>query len=188
MLRLRESLEKSHPLWLWSHLYILTPDSFKTCICLKATTVFICVPAQSALGIVEIQVSFKIGTIALISVLLFVVLQLASLKLALLFLIIDVSWVAHAHAHAVKGTRMFITNAFLLMQAFKMIRQEKLSHVCKVVKAICPPTLSYTSQVRYPVQIIAVYMCWVAMKLSTVKPVHISTTSAVTGAVTWGMP
>ena len=184
MLRLRESLEKSHPLWLWSHLYILTPDSFKTCICLKATTVFICVPAQSALGIVEIQVSFKIGTIALISVLLYVVLQMASLKLALLFLIIDVSWVAHA----VKGTRMFITNVFLLMQAFKMIRQEKLSHVCKVVKAICPPTLSYTSQVRYPVQIIAVYMCWVAMKLSTVKPVHISTTSAVTGAVTWGMP
>ena len=95
-------------------------------------------PAQSALGIVEIQVSFKIGTIALISVLLYVVLQMASLKLALLFLIIDVSWVAHA----VKGTRMFITNVFLLMQAFKMIRQEKL------------------------------------------KPVHISTTSAVTGAVT----
>ena len=55
-------------------LTILTPDSFKTCICLKATTVFICVPAQSALGIVEIQVSFKIGTIALISVLLDVVL------------------------------------------------------------------------------------------------------------------
>ena len=50
---------------------------------------------------------------------------MASLKLALLFLIIDVSWVAQSHA--VKGTQAFITNVFLLIQAFKMIRQDKLS-------------------------------------------------------------
>ena len=65
MLRLRESLEKSHLLWLWSHLYILTPASFKTCICSKASTVFFGVPVQSVLGIVKIQVSLKIGAIAL---------------------------------------------------------------------------------------------------------------------------
>ena len=76
--------------------------------------------------------------------------QIASLKLALLLITIDVSWIAHA----VKGTRAFITNVFLLMQAFKMIRQEKLPHVCELVNAICPPTLSCTSQVRRLVQII----------------------------------
>ena len=65
MLRLRESLEKSHLLWLWSHLYILTPASFKTCICSKASTVFFGVTVQSVLGIVKIQVSLKIGAIAL---------------------------------------------------------------------------------------------------------------------------
>ena len=101
--------------------------------------------------------------------------QIASLKLALLLITIDVSWIAHA----VKGTRAFITNVFLLMQAFKMIRQEKLPHVCELVNAICPPTLSCTSQVRRLVQIITVYTRFVAMKLSTVKPVHISTASAV---------
>ena len=79
--------------------------------------------------------------------------QMAPLKLALLLIIIDVPWVAHA----AKGTRAFITNVFLLMQAFKMIRQEKLSHACELVNAICPPTLSCTSQVRRPVQIIAVF-------------------------------
>ena len=78
---------------------------------------------------------------------------MASLKLALLFLIIEVSWVAHA----VKGTRTFITNVFLLMQAFKMIRQEKLSHVYELVNVICPPTLSCISQVRRPMRIIAMY-------------------------------
>ena len=78
------------------------------------------------------------------------VLQITSLKLALLLITIDVSWIAHA----VKGTRAFITNVFLLMQAFKMIRQEKLPHVCELVNAICPPTLSCTSQVRRLVQII----------------------------------
>ena len=59
--------------------------------------------------------------------------QIASLKLALLLIILDVSWIAHA----VKGARAFITNVFLLMQAFKMIRQEKLPHVCELVNAIC---------------------------------------------------
>ena len=54
---------------------------------------------------------------------------MAPLKLALLLIIIDVSWVAHA----AKGTRAFITNVFLLMQAFKMIRQEKLSHACELL-------------------------------------------------------
>ena len=84
------------------------------------------------------------GTIALISVLLYVVPQIASLKLALLLIILDVSWIAHA----VKGTRAFITNVFLLMQAFKMIRQERLPHVCELVNAISPSTLSCTFQVR----------------------------------------
>ena len=71
--------------------------------------------------------------------------QIASLKLALLLIIIDVSWIAHA----VKGTRAFITNVFLSMQAFKIIRQEKLPHVCELVNAICPPTLSCTFQAHF---------------------------------------
>ena len=68
-----------------------------------------------------------------------------TLKLALLLIIIDVSWIAHA----VKGTRAFVTNVFLSMQAFKIIRQEKLPHVCELVNAICPPTLSCTFQAHF---------------------------------------
>ena len=50
-----------------------------------------------------------------------------------------------------------LTNGMVFMQAFKMQRQKELSLVSKLANAICQPTTSFTSQMRRPAQIIAVY-------------------------------
>ena len=65
-----------------------------------------------------------------------------------------------------------------------MKRQEELSRVSELVNAICLPTSSCTSRQTHPVPIIAACTRLAVMKLSTVAPVPISTTSAVTDAVT----